>query len=95
VDPALPLVAPPAAPLDPVASAAGLEAALDEEPLEREPPDDDRRSTFAQPEPLKTTAGALSALRIVPSAPQLGQNLGPGSLIPWMTSVTPPQLLQP
>ncbi len=55
------------------------------------PPPDDRRSTFAQPEPLKTIAGAVRAFRIEPSAPQLGQNRGPSSLIPWMTSVTRPQ----
>jgi hypothetical protein len=47
----------------------------------------DDRSFFAQPEPLKWTAGAVSALVSVPSAPQLGQNRGPVSLMPWITSV--------
>jgi hypothetical protein len=46
----------------------------------------DERSFFAQPEPLKWIAGLTSALRIVPSVPQLGQKRGPGSLIPWITS---------
>jgi hypothetical protein len=60
-------------------------------------PDDEplleRRSTFAQPEPLNTTAGADTPFFIVPSAPQFGQNRGPLSLIPWMTSVTWPQVV--
>jgi hypothetical protein len=46
------------------------------------------RSFFAQPEPLKWTAGVENAFVSVPSAPQLGQNRGPESLIPWITSVT-------
>jgi hypothetical protein len=45
------------------------------------------RSFFAQPEPLKWTVGAVNALVMVPSAPQLGQNRGPASLMPWITSV--------
>jgi hypothetical protein len=45
------------------------------------------RSFFAQPDPLKRIAGLLIALRSVPSAPQLGQKRGVGSLIPWITSV--------
>jgi hypothetical protein len=49
------------------------------------------RSFFAQPEPLKCTAGSAKALRSVPSAPHAGQNRGPGSLIPWITSVRSPQ----
>ena len=56
------------------------------DPVEESPPDEVRalpgdevaeRSFLAQPEPLKCTAGAENPLRIVPSAPQLGQNLGP------------------
>jgi hypothetical protein len=66
----------------------------DFDPLDERPPLEDRRSTFAQPEPLNRTAGADSALRIVPSAPHSGQNRGPASLMPWMTSVTRPQLVQ-
>jgi hypothetical protein len=54
----------------------------------------DDRSFFAQPEPLKWTAGVVSALRSVPSAPQFGQNLGPGSLMPWITSVRCRQVAQ-
>jgi hypothetical protein len=56
-----------------------------ERPFEDRDPDElelDRRSTFAQPEPLNTIAGVERAFRIVPSAPHSGQNLGPGSLIP-------------
>lgn len=47
---------------------AGLEVAL--------------RSFLAQPEPLKTTDGALKPLVIRPSAPHDGQNLGPSAWIP-------------
>jgi hypothetical protein len=50
--------------------------------VELEPP----RSFFAQPEPLKWIAGAANCLRIDPSAPQLGQKCGPGSLIPCRMS---------
>lgn len=46
------------------------------------------RSFFAQPLPLKWIVGATHFFVIVPSAPHSGQNFGPGSLIPWMTSVT-------
>jgi hypothetical protein len=56
--------------------------------------DEPRRSTFAQPEPLNTIAGGERAFFIDPSAPQFGQNLGPASLIPWITSVTWPHALQ-
>jgi hypothetical protein len=63
-------------------------------PLDDDRPLEARRSTLAQPEPLKTIDGADIALRIVPSAPHSGQNRGPASLIPWMTSVTRPQLRQ-
>jgi len=52
------------------------------------------RSFFAQPEPLKWIAGVVNPFRSVPSAPQLGQNRGAGSLIRWMTSVRCPQLEQ-
>jgi len=45
------------------------------------------RSFFAQPEPLKWTAGVVSALCSVPSAPHAGQKRGPGASIPWITSV--------
>jgi hypothetical protein len=85
----LPEVAPPSEPLAVLASSVGraLGARPPEEPL------DDRRSTLAQPEPLKTMAGLENSLRIVPSAPHSGQNRGPPSLIPWITSVVRPQLL--
>jgi hypothetical protein len=52
------------------------------------------RSFFAQPEPLKSTAGALNPFLRVCSAPQLGQNRGAGSWIPCMTSVRCPQFEQ-
>jgi hypothetical protein len=45
------------------------------------------RSFLAQPDPLKWTVGAENAFVSVPSAPQLGQNRGPASLMPWITSV--------
>ena len=54
----------------------------------------DDRSFFAQPEPLKWMAGVDSALRIVPSAPHEGQKRGPGSLMPWITSVRVRQFAQ-
>ena len=44
------------------------------------------RSFLAQPEPLKWIVGGANTLRIVLSRPQLGQNCGPGSLIPWRMS---------
>jgi hypothetical protein len=49
------------------------------------------RSFLAQPEPLKWSAGAVNALRRVPSAPQAGQKRGPGAAMPWITSVRSPQ----
>jgi hypothetical protein len=49
-----------------------------------------RRSFFAQPEPLNTTAGATMPFRSVPSAPHSGQNVGADSLIPWRISVRLP-----
>jgi hypothetical protein len=45
------------------------------------------RSFLAQPDPLKCTAGDVSAFVIVPSAPQAGQNRGPSALMPWITSI--------
>jgi hypothetical protein len=54
----------------------------------------DARSFFAQPLPLKCTAGVLKPLCRVPSAPHAGQKRGPSALMPWMTSVTRPQALQ-
>jgi hypothetical protein len=55
------------------------ERALDD----RVPLDDpEERSFFAQPDPLKCTAGLLKPFRIVPSAPHSGQKRGPWSLIP-------------
>ncbi len=54
----------------------------------------DDRSFLAQPEPLKWIAGVESALRIVPSAPHEGQKRGPGSLMPWITSVRVRQFAQ-
>jgi len=47
---------------------------------------DPPRSFFAQPEPLKWIVGRANCLRIVPSDPQDGQKLGPGSLIPCRMS---------
>jgi hypothetical protein len=45
------------------------------------------RSFFSYPVPLKWIAGVVNPFVIVPSAPQSGQNRGPWSFIPWMTSV--------
>ena len=44
-----------------------------------------RRSFFAQPEPLKWTAGAEIALRTGPP-PHSGHDVGPGTWTPWTTS---------
>jgi hypothetical protein len=52
------------------------------------------RSFFAQPEPLKWTADVVMPLLIVPSAPHSGQNFGPASWMPWITSVTVRQRAQ-
>jgi len=52
------------------------------------------RSFFAQPLPLKWTAGVLKPLWSVLSAPQAGQKRGPSALMPWITSVTRPHALQ-
>jgi hypothetical protein len=53
-----------------------------------------RRSFFAQPEPLKWTAGRTIAFRSVPSAPQAGQKRGAAASIPWMNSVLVEQFAQ-
>lgn len=42
----------------------------------------DARSFFAQPLPLKCTAGVLKPLRSVPSAPHAGQKRGPSAVMP-------------
>ena len=52
------------------------------------------RSFFAQPEPLKWTAGAANTFRSGSSAPQVGQNRGWGASIPWMNSVRVEQFEQ-
>jgi hypothetical protein len=52
------------------------------------------RSFFAQPEPLKCTAGGTNTFRSVSSAPHAGQNRGIGASMPWMTSVRVEQLEQ-
>jgi hypothetical protein len=75
---------------------------VEPEPLESLSPDAEDflavraawRSFLAQPEPLKTIVGGANVLRIVPSAPQAGQNRGPSSLMPRMMSVRWPQALQ-
>jgi hypothetical protein len=50
-------------------------------PFDFEPDGEDvaERSFLAQPEPLKWIVGALKPLRIVPTAPQFGQVVGPAS----------------
>jgi len=53
----------------------------------------DRRSFFAQPEPLKWIAGGAKALRTGP-LPHNGQVLGPSSWTPWITSNRRPQAAQ-
>ena len=52
------------------------------------------RSFFAQPEPLKWTAGGAKSFRSVSSAPQAGQNRGAGASMPWMNSVRVEQFEQ-
>jgi hypothetical protein len=52
-----------------------------------------RRSFFAQPDPLKWTAGAEMALRSGP-LPQFGQCVGPGAWTPWTTSTRRPHAAQ-
>jgi len=74
---------------------AGVEAASPSLPLDFfELAGAGRRSFLAQPDPLNTIDGAVIALRSLPSAPQAGQNCGPGSLIPCRISVRWPQALQ-
>lgn len=46
---------------------------------------DARRSFFAQPDPLKWTAGAVIALRTGPP-PHDGQPVGLSAVTPWITS---------
>src|SRR5262245_28803677 len=58
-----------------------------EDPFELDEALAERRSFFAQPEPLKWMAGGANALRIVPSLPHDGQNWGAGSLRPRSSSV--------
>jgi hypothetical protein len=53
----------------------------------------ERRSFFAQPEPLNTIAGGANALRTGPD-PHSGQLSGDGSWTPWMTSNRRPQAAQ-
>ena len=76
--------------LDPDAPSPPERTLDDRVPLD----DPEERSFFAQPDPLKCTAGVLKPFRIVPSAPHSGQKRGPWSLMPWITSVTRPQLVQ-
>jgi len=57
------------------------------------PPEADRRSFLAQPEPLKTIVGGANALRIGPE-PHSGHASGAGSCTPWMTSKRRPQAAQ-
>ncbi len=55
------------------------------------PPEEDR-SFFAQPDPLKCTAGGAKTLRIRP--PHSGHADGPWSWTPWTTSIRWPQFVQ-
>ena len=83
-----------ASPLD-VLSECGVGELLS--PLSSEvffpPPEADRRSFLAQPEPLKTIVGGANALRIGPE-PHSGHASGAGSFTPWMTSKRRPQAAQ-
>ena len=54
--------------------------------------DAERASFFAQPLPLKTMAGVVSALRITP--PQTSQASGPDPWIEWTTSTERPHDVQ-
>jgi hypothetical protein len=54
---------------------------------------DARRSFLAQPDPLKWTAGALTALRSGPP-PQSGQAVGGSAWTPWTISDRRPQEAQ-
>ena len=87
-----PLELDPLSPLDPLLALSSFFDDDDDERLELLL--ELERSFFAQPVPLKWIVGGAKAFVIVPSAPHSGQNLGPGSLIPWTTSVRWPQLLQ-
>jgi hypothetical protein len=89
-----PLPPPPVDPESAPDPAAALSSFFDDEDEDDRPDAALDRSFLAQPEPLKWIVGGANAFVIVPSAPQLGQNLGPLSWIPWTTSVRWPQLLQ-
>lgn len=52
-----------------------------------------RRSFFAQPDPLKWTAGAAKALRTGPE-PHSGQIVGGSSCTPWIVSNRRPHAAQ-
>ncbi len=52
---------------------------------DRDRVDDELRSFFAQPDPLKTIVGGANAFRTGDS-PQIGQTVGPASCTPWITS---------
>jgi hypothetical protein len=57
------------------------------------PPELERRSFLAHPEPLNTIVGGAKALRIGPD-PHSGHDSGDGSLTPWMTSKRRPHAAQ-
>jgi hypothetical protein len=85
--------------LDPAGPSGAFVSAAPDSPAgfaarERAADEDAARSFFAQPDPLKWTAGVANPLRIVPSAPHAGQNRGPPSWIPWITSVSWPHVAQ-
>jgi hypothetical protein len=61
-------------------------------PAAADDPADERASFFAQPLPLKTIAGALSAFFIAP--PQTSHVSGPVPEIEWTTSTECPQDVQ-
>ena len=67
--------------------AAPLSAESGFEPLAALAAFDVPRSFFAQPDPRKWIVGGANNLRIVPSLPQDGQNVGPGSFKPCRMSV--------
>ena len=56
-------------------------------------PELDRRSFFAQPEPLNTIVGGANAFLMGPD-PHSGHASGAGSLTPWMTSKRRPHAAQ-
>jgi hypothetical protein len=77
----------PAGLASPVEEAAPSESSEPPLPVLLDPAAAERRSFLAQPVPLKWIVGAAIALRMVPSAPHDGQNVGPESLTPWRMSV--------